>query len=171
MSANPDGDRTDGKAPPPGGSRPWNIGDAPMRAAIMSVFFCGLCFAVVGFAFFGPAAGLGVLVGGFLATGNLIVFARVAEAFLARRGNTAPWGVVAVLKLVVLFGGVWIILQSGLISGISLAAGYAALPFGITIASLFGPKPPENDPPPAPDVIKGPPTDAAGADPDQGNEP
>ncbi len=39
--------------------------------------------------------------------------------------------------------GVWIILRSGLVSGLSLAAGYAALPFGITVATLFGPKPPE----------------------------
>jgi len=47
---------------------------------------------------------------------------------------------VAVLKLLLLFGGVWIILKSGVVSGLSLAAGYAALPFGVTFASLFGPK-------------------------------
>jgi ATP synthase I chain len=127
-----------------------------MRAAIASVFFCGLCFAVIGFAVFGAMAGLGVLLGGLLATANLVVFARVAQAFLARRGNTAPWGVVAVLKMVLLFGGVWLILRSGAISAISLVAGYVALPFGITIASLFGPAPPESDIPPRDrNVVKG----------------
>jgi hypothetical protein len=57
---------------------------------------------------------------------------------------------VAVLKLVLLFAGVWMVLKSGVVSGLSLAVGYAALPLGITLASLLGPKP-------GPDVIKGPP--------------
>jgi hypothetical protein len=125
-----------------------DVGDAGMRAAIVSVLGCGLCFAVAGAAFFGVRAGFGVLVGALLATGNLYVFARVGEAFVSRKGNTAPWALVALLKLVVLFGGVWLILKSGVVSGLSLAAGYAALPFGVTIASLFGPKPSEDDLPP-----------------------
>jgi hypothetical protein len=80
---------------------------------------------------------------------------------VARQGRTAPWGVVALLKLLTLFGGVWLLLERGVVSGLSLAAGYAALPFGITLASLFGPKPPETDADatpsarPAGDVIKG----------------
>jgi hypothetical protein len=136
------------------------VGDAPMRAAIASVAVCGLCFAVAGFAFFGMRAGLGALLGGVLATVNLVVFARVGQAFLTRKGNIAPWGLVAVLKLLLLFSGVWLILKSGLVSGFSLAAGYAALPFGITLASLFGPKPSE-------DVIKG----SGTGDEDHGSEP
>jgi hypothetical protein len=140
---------------------PGGVTDAPMRAAIMSVFFCGLIFGVVGFAFWGPRAGLGAVIGGLIATANLWVFARVGQAFMSRQGNTTPWAVVAVLKMLVLFGGVWVILKSGVVSGLSLAAGYAALPFGVTFASLFGPKPPENDLPPSQsahrgsDVIKG----------------
>jgi hypothetical protein len=115
-----------------------------MRASIYATFGCGLCFAVVGFAFFGFRDGLGVLLGGCLAAGNLFVFARVGQAFVSRQGNTAPWMVVAILKLLLLFGAVSIILKSGLVSGLSLAAGYGALPFGITFASLFGPKPSED---------------------------
>jgi hypothetical protein len=149
------------------------VGDAPMRAAILSVAGCGALFGVLAFAFVDVNTGIGVLCGGAIATVNLIVFARVGQAFLARKGNTTPWGVVAVLKLVLLFGGVWIILKSGLVSGLSLAAGYAALPFGVTFASLFGPKPTDGDVPPKEsarrgrDVIK-PPRD--GSD-DPGSEP
>jgi hypothetical protein len=121
------------------------VGDAPMRAAIMSVFFCALIFAVIGFAFFGPKEGLGVLIGGLIAAANLWVFARVGQAFVSRRGNAAPWAVIAVLKMILLFGGVWLLVKSGLVSGLSLAAGYSAMPFGITFASLFGPKPSESD--------------------------
>jgi hypothetical protein len=129
-------------------AEPAGIGDAPMRAAIISVLGCGLCFAVAGFAFFGARAGLGVLIGAVLATLNLWVFARVAQAFVSRKGGTTPWAVVALLKLILLFGGVWLILKSGVVSGVSLAAGYAALPFGVTFASLFGPRLSDADLPP-----------------------
>jgi hypothetical protein len=142
------------------------LGDASMRAAIRWVFFCGLGFAVIGFAVFGAMPGLGVLLGGLLATVNLVVFARVAQAFLARRGNTAPWGVVAVLKMALLFGGVWLILRSGAVPAISLVAGYVALPFGVTLASLFGPAPPDSPatiPPRGRNVVQG---RRSGGDPD-----
>ncbi len=141
-------------------------GDAPMRAAIVSVFFSGLCLSLVAFAVFGIKTGLSALLGGILATLNLLVFARVGQAFMERKGNTAPWGVVAVLKLVLLFGGVWFVLKSDLVSALGLACGYAALPLGVTIASLFGPTMPDADPPSrrqphksarrGPDVIQGP---------------
>jgi hypothetical protein len=130
------------------------VGDAPMRAAIMSVFFCGLSFAVLALAFVGARAGLGVALGGLIATANLWVFARVGQAFVAQKGHAAPWGVIAVLKMVLLFGGIWLLMKSGLVPWLSLAAGYAALPFGITIASFFGPRPPETDAQPGADVIK-----------------
>ena len=129
----------------PGDGAGDSLGDRPIRAAIASVAGCGVIFGVVAFAAVDVETGVGVLVGAAIATVNLIVFARVGQAFIARKGNTAPWGVVAVLKLFLLFGGVWLILKSGWVSGVSLAAGYAALPFGVTFASLFGPKPSEDD--------------------------
>jgi hypothetical protein len=151
------------------------VGDASMRAAIVTVFAFALLFAVLAFAFMGIRAGVGVLVGGAVATANLLVFARVGQAFIDRKGNAALWGVVAVLKLLLLFGGVWLILKAGVVSGLSLAAGYAALPFGVTFASFFGPKPPDIDAPPIQtawrgrDVIQGP--RAGEEDPDGGSEP
>jgi hypothetical protein len=120
-------------------------GDAPMRASIKSVFFCGLCFAVVGFAVGGLGTGFGVAVGGLIATANLWVFAKVGQAFVGKRGNTAPWGVIALLKMLLLFGGVWLILRTGVISALSLILGYLALPIGVTVGSLFGPSPRGDD--------------------------
>lgn len=117
------------------------VGDAPMRASILSVFFTGMCFAVVGSALFGMRTGLGVLIGGLIATANLWVFARVGQAFIGRKGNSAPWGIIALLKMAVLFGGVWMILRTGVVSALSLISGYCALPIGITVGSLFGPPP------------------------------
>ena len=152
---------------------PAGVGDAPMRSAIVSVFVTGLCFGIAGFAVAGVRAGLGVTIGGLLAGLNLLVFARVGEAFVARRGNAAPWGVVALLKMGLLFGGVWLILKNGYFSPLALIAGYAALPVGITIGSLFGPKPPETDDLATPsaqrrkNVIQGGPA-GRGDDPDEG---
>ena len=141
---------------PPERPEATGLGDAPMRAAIISVFASGLCFALVGLAVFGARTGLGVLLGGLIASANLWVFSRVVRAFLDKRGNTAPWAVIAVLKMVFLFGGVWLLLQSGVVSAMALAMGYAALPLGVTLASLFGPSPPETDlPRRGRDVLKG----------------
>lgn len=118
-------------------------GDAAMRASILSVLVCGLCFGVVGFALGGGRTGLGVVIGGLIATANLWVFAKVGQAFVTKRGNTAPWGIIALLKMAVLFGGVWLILRTGVVSALSLIAGYCALPVGVTVGSLFGPPPDE----------------------------
>lgn len=142
------------------------LGDAPMRAAVKAVAISGLCLSVGGLALFGVRNAVGVAIGGALATANLLVFARLGDAFIARKGNTAPWAVIALLKLVFLFGGIWMILDSGVVTGLSLAAGYAALPLGITLGSLFGPKPPDDfqSPPEGTKTGDNPPKSANGDD-------
>lgn len=125
------------------------VGDATMRAAILYVAGTGAVMALVAIFVAGARAAAGVAVGGAIATANLYVFARIGEAFISRKGRTAPWAVIAVLKLGALLGGVWLILQSGLVSGLSLTVGYASLVVGITLGTLFGPKPPDDDTPPA----------------------
>jgi len=125
-------------------------GDGSMRAAVKAVAFSAVALTLGTLGLAGVRAGLGAAIGGALATANLWVFARMGDAFLARKGNTAPWTMIAAVKLVFVFGGVWVILQRGLVPGLALAAGYAALPLGITLGSLFGPKPVDEEPrPPA----------------------
>jgi hypothetical protein len=53
-----------------------------------------------------------------------------------RRGGVA-WGVFAVLKILVLFGGVWILLTRGLVDPMALVVGYGVLPLGIAASSLW----------------------------------
>lgn len=120
--------------------------DAGMRAALWGVIGSAVVLTLVGFALGGGRFAIGVAIGGALAPLNLWVFAQVGEAFLSRRGHTAPWAVISVVKLVVLLGGVWLILRSGIASGLALIVGYGALPIGITVGTLFGPKPPEDGP-------------------------
>jgi hypothetical protein len=121
--------------------------DAPMKAAILAVAITGAVLALGALAGYGARAAIGVAVGGVLATLNLLVFARIGQAFVSQRGNSAPWALIAVVKLIALLGGVWLILKSGYVSGLALTIGYGALPIGITMGSLFGPKPPETTPP------------------------
>jgi len=119
--------------------------DGPMRAALIGVVGAAVLLSLGALAAAGGRFALGVAIGGALAPLNLWVFAQVGEAFLSRKGRTAPWAAIAVVKLIVLMGGVWLILRSGIASGLSLALGYAALPMGITVGTLFGPKPPDDD--------------------------
>ena len=48
------------------------------------------------------------------------------------------------VKLVFLFGGVFLLIKNDIVSGIALAVGYGAMPLGITLGTLFGPKPPDD---------------------------
>jgi hypothetical protein len=117
-----------------------------MNAAIWSVAGTAVVLSIAAVVAYGARAGLGVAIGGAIATANLVVFARIGQAFIGRRGNTAPWAVIAVVKLIALLGGVWLIMRSGVVSGLALTIGYGSLPIGITLGSLFGPKPPETMP-------------------------
>jgi ATP synthase I subunit len=117
-----------------------------MRGAVIAVAVSGAALAVLGFALFNARVGLGVVLGAALATANLYVFAKLGDAFLGQKGNAAPWALIALVKLVFLFGGVWLILKNDFVPGLALAAGYGALPIGITFGFLFGPKPPDDDP-------------------------
>lgn len=57
-------------------------------------------------------------------------------AEIGRRGG-AVWAVFAILKIFLLFGGVWILLTRGLVAPIPLVVGYGVLPLGIAAASLW----------------------------------
>lgn len=121
--------------------------DGTLKAAIRYVAATAGVFAIAATAVEGLRFGLGVATGGVIAVVNLVVLARIVEAFLTKKGNTAPWAIIAVLKLFFLLGGVWMILKSGVVSGLALVIGYMALPAGAVIASLFGPKPPDEPAP------------------------
>ena len=52
-----------------------------------------------------------------------------------KRGGAA-WGLFAMLKIVVLFGGIYLLLTKGLVDPIALVVGYGVLPLGIAASSL-----------------------------------
>ncbi len=119
--------------------------DPSFAAAVRYVAGCGIAMAALGAVTFGPWAAFGVAVGAAMATANLMFFGRLVEAFLAQKGNTAPWAVLGVLKLLGLFAAAYVVLRTDAFSPLSFAVGYAALPLGITLSTLFR-KPPMDGP-------------------------
>jgi hypothetical protein len=54
----------------------------------------------------------------------------------ASRGKRI-WGVLALVKLIVLFGAVYFLIKSGVVEPLALTAGLGVLPIGIAIRSLL----------------------------------
>ncbi len=113
--------------------------DATLSAAMWGVAAVTLVFAVLALVILGQSEAFGVFIGGSIATLNLIVFARIVQAFLAKNGRTAPWALIAIVKMFVLFGGVYLLVKNEIVSGVWLGAGYAALPFGIVLGTFLAP--------------------------------
>ncbi|HTJ80293.1 MAG TPA: ATP synthase subunit I [Polyangiaceae bacterium] len=105
--------------------------------AIRAVGVAALVMTVTAALAFDLRAALGTLLGGILATANLWLFVRIAGAFLAQKGRAAPWVMLGGIKLLALFFCMFILIRRGDVSALALAAGYGALPIGITISTLF----------------------------------
>lgn len=60
-----------------------------------------------------------------------------AEAKSAGRRGGIAWAILGVLKLVVLFGGMFLLLTRGALAPIPLVVGYGVLPVGIALSGLF----------------------------------
>ena len=104
--------------------------------AIQTTGLVAIAFTILSAVLQGTFFAVGTLIGGVLATLNLMVFARVAAAFIEQKGRSAPWAIIGGIKLVGLFLCVYIILSRGDISAVAFIMGYGALPVGISIGTL-----------------------------------
>lgn len=133
MSDPPEGTAgTSGGAPRP---------DAALKLATASVAVLAVCFSLVALLAAGGRAALGVAVGGAIAVANLVVFALVVRGVLTGGTRGRMWILVGIVKIFLLFGGVWWLLDSGVASAVALIAGYGALPLGIAIGGFIAPRP------------------------------
>lgn len=121
--------------PQPKELRPF---DASIVTALVAVGAIAVLFALAALIFAGPDAGLGTAVGGLVATLNFWLFAHIGRGVLSGGKRSRLWALVAVVKFLLLFGGAWLLLKSGLTTPLTLALGYGAMPLGITIGLLFG---------------------------------
>jgi hypothetical protein len=158
MSDRPDPPADDAAAPLRGDPP---ADDATLRAAKVAGAL-GFIFSFAALGFYGPRAGGSVLLGAAIAVANLLTMRAIIRALLqvpeppdsrekrgheaeekpqdhadeGRRGGAA-WGLFAVLKMALLFGGMWILLTRRLVDPIGLVVGYGVLPLGIAVSSLW----------------------------------
>jgi hypothetical protein len=69
------------------------------------------------------------------ADGKAVEVEAVDHVAEGKRG-AAAWGVFGLLKIVVLFGGIYVLLTKGLVDPMPLVVGYGVLPLGIAASSL-----------------------------------
>lgn len=112
--------------------------DRPMNTALTGVAIFGVAEALLTLVGWGIHSAGGVALGAALATVNLWAFTRIGHALLSgRQGQAATWAMIGVFKLVALLAGVYWLLDRSVVEPIPLMIGYAALPGGITLATLL----------------------------------
>ena len=141
----------------PTGGKPEN--DSALAAA-KAAGLLGAILTLGALGLYGPRAAASVFLGAAIAVANLLTMRAIIRALLVvpeepdaaesdasrptskehkdagRRGGVA-WGIFAVLKILILFGGIWILLTRQLVDPMALAVGYGVLPLGIAGASLW----------------------------------
>jgi hypothetical protein len=85
--------------------------DASLVASVKAVAVSAVVLSIMATLAVDWQMGVSTAVGGLLATVNLIVFARLGEAFLAQKGRSAPWALLGTIKLLGLFACVYILLR------------------------------------------------------------
>ena len=130
-----------------------DIGGAVKAAAIIGA---GLALGALGL--YGTRSACSVVVGAAIAIANLVTMRAIIRALInvpaepedgaaeedkrpdpkktSSRGGIA-WGLFAGLKILILFGGVWILLTRQLVDPMPLVVGYGVLPLGIAASALW----------------------------------
>ncbi|MBX3207690.1 MAG: ATP synthase subunit I [Labilithrix sp.] len=147
----PPSDAGDDSSEPPAD----DTGRAAKAAALLG---CVLALGALGT--HGARAAASVLVGAAIAVANLLTMRAIIRALIqppaepddaatgkgkdertnhertGRRGGAA-WGIFAAFKILLLFGGVWILLTRELVDPMPLVIGYGVLPLGIAASALW----------------------------------
>jgi len=115
--------------------------DTRFRVALATVGVFGGLFTCAAAFGWGLRTAVSVAVGAAIAATNLYALGLIVAAVLPsaeQEGQRNPllWGVAALLKMIVLFGGIWMLMAAGLVSPLPLLVGYGSLPIGIAIGSL-----------------------------------
>lgn len=139
--------------------------DAASVAAVAAAVL-GLALTLGAFAIFSSRAALSVAAGATIAVANLVAMRAIIRRVLTpadtddtpadtddvpdatekdddtdhaaegKRGGAA-WGAFGVAKIVVLFGGFYLLLTRGMVDPMPLVVGYGVLPLGIAASTLF----------------------------------
>lgn len=116
-----------------------------MARAMWAVALVGVAGTLVAALLGGAAAARSVAIGAAVAGANLWVITLVVRGMLGGKKSRVPWPLLAVLKMAVLFGGLYLLLKSGWVDLLPLLAGYGALPLGIVAGQVGAPRPVEEE--------------------------
>ncbi len=108
-----------------------------MRSVAIAIAASVVVLAVACTVTKGGRFGFGVVVGGVIGFTNFLVLAKILESMTGKGNGAAFWGLVYVMKIVLLFGGIALLLHSGLLSGVGMLVGFAALAPGIVLGGLL----------------------------------
>ena len=99
----------------------------------------GIVFALVALGWRGPRAGLSVFLGAAVAVANLLALRGLIRVLLRPERPRAElgWILLALGKILLLFGGLWFLARSGHVEPLALLVGYGVLPLGITLSALW----------------------------------
>jgi len=126
-----------------------------IMVSVKAAAILGGLFTLGAFGTYDSRTAMSVGLGAAIAVANLLTMRAIVRALLpvseseeegeadgqtdhraaGKRGGTA-WGVFALFKMVILFGGIWFLLTKGLVAPIPLVVGYGVLPLGIAASSL-----------------------------------
>jgi len=116
--------------------KPNREADRRINAILATVGLVGAVLALAALVIWGGRSAGGVAIGAALAVLNLWAFSRIGKA-LVTGGRPARWAALGVFKFLALAGALYLLIDNGLVGPISLMVGYASLPTGITLATLF----------------------------------
>ena len=112
--------------------------DPRLKTALFSVAVFGVLFSAVAITVFGARAGLSCAIGASIAASNLYALAKIVAALTTPGASRSVvgWVFALLMKMAILFGGIWLLLMWGVVTVVPLVAGYMTLPLGIAIGSL-----------------------------------
>lgn len=127
-----------------------------IMVSVKAAALLGGLFTLGAFATYDSRTAMSVSLGAAIAVANLLTMRAIVRALLpppeseeegepdakadhhaaGKRGGAA-WGVFALFKMVILFGGIWFLLTKGLVAPIPLVVGYGVLPLGIAASGVW----------------------------------
>jgi hypothetical protein len=121
------------------------LGDARLTATFLTVGASGAALVALEAALSGQVAAFSAAMGAVTAISNLYVLSRIVAAVAipyadARTNAGFVWGVIALGKIMMLFGGLWLLMTRHLVDPIPLVVGYGSLPIGIAIGAVVSDK-------------------------------
>lgn len=119
--------------------------DSRLVTSFEAVGVTGALLAAAAAGWFGQVAAVSVAMGALIALANLYVLSRIVAAVAAPYADAAKnagfvWGVIALGKILVLFGGIWWLMARHMVDPLPLVAGYGSLPIGIAIGAVVSDK-------------------------------